>query len=170
MKVTTRSLAPYSRFLISTFIISSCFIFSLDVVSVLGAQSLQKEGIIRVRLGELVKVDSQKEILVLVSDAESLAVYYDSRTLFFLGNEEEISLDDLKKGSMLYIFGSIDGTSSMTHIEKIIVKNNSKLSRKIPQELYQDQVAKTKSSKKVSLWEQILQGISLIPNVYVSKV
>lgn len=92
----------------------------------------------KVIFGTITSIDRDAGSFILVSSSTKIKALYSSTTELYTGNEERISLLLLDTEIPLYIFGQ-RGNATTTYenksipimsIEKIVIRNKSKLTRK----------------------------------------
>ena len=92
----------------------------------------------KVIFGIITSIDRDTGSFILVSSSTTVKALYSSTTELYTGNEERISLLLLDIETPLYIFGQ-QGNATTTYenksisimtIEKIVIRNKSKLTRK----------------------------------------
>jgi hypothetical protein len=88
------------------------------------------DGIVQVRLGEVVQVSTLDSLLVISTGTSTIIGHYNDTTHIYFGTTESALISDIQEGSMIYLFGITSATNSSMSIEKIVIKNKSKLMRK----------------------------------------
>ena len=95
----------------------------------------QREKVI---FGTITSIDSEAGFFILISSSTAIKALYNNTTELYTGNDKRISLLLLDTETPLYIFGQ-QGNATTTYenktipvmtIEKIVIRNKSKLTRK----------------------------------------
>ena len=125
--LAVRTLKNLSGFLF----ISAVFFTSIVTTSALEKKIQSPKEVIKVRLGEVSKVNPSSNTFLLKLASSTITITYDSQTLILSGDETVLSLEEsLIKGAKVYVFGILASEEESMNAQKIIVKNLSKLSRK----------------------------------------
>lgn len=156
MKATHYYPSPHIKILLSTILVSGVLMFTPSLT-----YASSKE-VVKVRLGQITSVGTFADTFDLKLASSTLTVSYSDITNIYDGEENIVSLEEgIKKGQTVYVFGILDENNENMKVEKIIVKNPSKLSRKnlfteatVPVESQQPQ------QETFSLWLEIWKGIT----------
>lgn len=112
------------------FIFIILFIFGTDIAFAKRPKSVHLLTTERVKLAEITSVDEKQKIILLREGTSTVIVgYYSLKTLFYLGTGELTTEDILKTGNLVYIFSSSRNMAYTADVDKVILKNKSKLSR-----------------------------------------
>lgn len=84
----------------------------------------------RVKMGEVIAIDVAKKQLTINASTTLIIGECDSHTLFFLGSGKEVAISDISVGQVVYLFGIVSSTSTDMKIQKVVLRNSSRLSRK----------------------------------------
>lgn len=149
------------------------FIFAIFLTSALSTSAMSKNSevvtkeVIKVRLGEVLKVNSSTSTFSLILASSTIRVDYNDETRVQAGNESPLSLSEaIRKGAKVYVFGILSSDGESMIAEKIIVKNESKLSRKnlsltTPENTTSvaDLLPEEGETEAFSLWVKLWKGV-----------
>ncbi len=86
----------------------------------------------RVKMGEVIAVNHSDRTVVINASTTEITGHYDTDTLFYLGSGKGITASEIQLGQILYLFGSLtSSTTTDMNIHKVVVRNTSKLLRKV---------------------------------------
>ena len=147
--------SPQMKIMFSTLLVSGAFILAPSLT-----YASSKE-MVKVKLGEIISVDNFADTFTLKLASSTLTVNYSDTTYTYDGEEKNVSLSEaVKKGQMVYVFGVLDNSNASMRVQKIVVKNPSKLSRK---NLFSEGVVTSRNQQEketFSLWLEIWKGIT----------
>lgn len=116
---------------ISVFIVYGSALVLLSSVSTATAIS-QGKNLERVKMGEVIAINYIDNRITVIASTTYILGEYDEETLFYLGSGKSVGPQDIQLGQTVYLFGTVPSTTTAMKINKIVVRNTSKLLRKIP--------------------------------------
>lgn len=125
MKVNVNTIQINKKHFLATLVIG----FSLAALPATFAFEKPAPEIVRVKLGEVVSINPLTNSITIsvASSSSEITVRQSASTTIFTGNGDETSMDSIKKGSKIYVFGVLHDDTMKA--EKVVIKNPSKLSR-----------------------------------------
>lgn len=157
MKANYISLSTSVKIILSTLLVSAALIFTPTPT-----YASSKE-VVKVKLGQITSVGTFADTFDLKLASSTLTVTYSDTTYIYDGEENVVSLEEaIKKGQTVYVFGILDENNENMKVEKIIVKNPSKLSRKnlVAEASVGALSQEQKEQETFSLWLEIWKGIT----------
>lgn len=126
--------------------------------------------IVRVKLGEVVSMNSfTHTITILVASSSSeITVRQSASTTIFTGSGDETSVDSIKKGSKIYVFGVINVDTM--NAEKVVIKNQSKLSRDFLKDQETDVAISENDTTFLAFLNKIWKGVTFTTVYGASRI
>lgn len=111
-----------------TYCILAFLIMPTDVYA--GKVRVIEEKPVQVRLGEVEGTSLENYLFFVATSSTTLTAYYDTKTTFFNGAGDVVTSEIIQPGAIVYIFGIMDKARNSMNVEKVVIKNKSKLARK----------------------------------------
>ncbi len=90
----------------------------------------QEREVERVKMGEVVAIDYDTSHITIKASTTYIVGEYTEETLLYHGSGAVISKHNIQLGQIVYLFGIVSNTTTDIKINKIVVRNTSKLLRK----------------------------------------
>lgn len=84
----------------------------------------------QVKLGEISLISKGGSTFFVQTSSNTITSYYDRETMFYTGAGDVTTSEILQPGVTVYIFGIFDEVRGSMNVEKVVLKNKSKLARK----------------------------------------
>lgn len=84
----------------------------------------------RVKMGEVIAINYESNQITIKAFTTYILGTYDTETLFYLGSGKITGSQNIKLGQIIYLFGIVSKVNTDIKINKVVIRNTSKLLRK----------------------------------------